>query len=406
MPLTVPSLRLPAVRCLFPVLLAFALLVSTASAAPGLATRPGVTMAISPPEVTAKSVYVVDMTSGVELYAKDPYAHLQVGSIVKIATALVVVNTVGLDEQVLIQESDLVNVDEYSNMALVAGDTLTVRLLLYGLLIPSGNDAARALARHVGSKLSGSEDARIATEAFVKEMNAYAATLGLKDSRFTVPDGIDTPNSYSSAYDVTILARELMKNETLRSIVREPAYRFVSVGPEARVYEKSTTNNRLGQSAVVGVKTGTTLMAGGNVVLAREVNGGTNMVLITIIGAEHTYTTGNADTPDARWTDADTIMSAMDASFTWTAPNADGVLPGLSEELAVWNLQFQDPPAIPIPTGDAVPLGYQLQVGTPAEPGVRSGALYLYYGEDRVGSIPIFQAGEPAAWSSSTRIAA
>lgn len=405
MPLTVPLSRLLVARCLLVVLVALALLVPPASADPGAPALSDGTTAISPPEVTAKSVYVVDMTSGVELYAKDPHARLQIGSVVKIATALVVVNNVDLDEEVVIQESDLVDVNEYSNMALVAGDTLTVRLLLYGLLIPSGNDAARALARHVGSKLSGSEDARVATEAFVKEMNAYAASLSLKDSRFTVPDGIDTPNSYSSAYDVTILSRELMKNETLRSIVREPAYRFYSVGPEARVYEKSTTNNRLGMSGVVGVKTGTTLMAGGNVVLARQVNGGANTVLITIIGAEHAYTTGNAETPDARWTDADTIISAMDTSFAWTAPNGDGVLPGLNEELAVWNLQFQNPPAVPVPSNGELALGYQLQVGAPGEPGTRAGALHLYYGEDEVGSIPIFQAGDPAAWSPSIKIA-
>ena len=364
------------------------------------------TTAIAPPEVTAKSVYALDMTSGVELYAKDPFERLQVGSVVKIATALVTVNNVGLDEEVVIQKSDLVDIEQYSNMALVEGDTLTIRYLLYGLLIPSGNDSALALARYVGSKLSGSEDARVAREAFVKEMNAYAASIGLENTRFTVPDGIDTPNSYSCAHDVAILARELMKNEFLRSVVREPGYRFYSVGPENRIYEKSTTNQRLGVSGVVGVKTGTTDMAGGNVVLAREVNGGSNTVIIAIIGSDHAYSTGNPDAPDARWTDADTIMSAMDASFTWMAPTVDGVLPGLPEELAVWDLQFQNPPAIPVPSGAAVPLGYQLQVGTPGDPGARGGALHLYYGEDKVGSIPIFHAAEPAAWSPSVRIAA
>lgn len=348
----------------------------------------------------------MDMTSGVELYSKDPHEHLQVGSIVKIATALVVVNNVDLEEQVVIQEADLVDVNEYSNMALVAGDTLTVKLLLYGLLIPSGNDGARALARHVGSKLSGSDDPRIATEAFVKEMNAYAATLGLKNSRFTVPDGIDTPNSYSSAYDITLLSREFMKHEFLRRVVREPAYRFASVGPEARIYEKSTTNERLGQSGVVGLKTGTTLMAGGNVVLAREVNGGTNMVLITILGSEHAYSTDNTETVDARWSDADAIMTAMDATFSWASPDADGVFPGLNEEMAVWDVQFRDPPAIPVPTTSDVPLGYQLQISGVGDPGDRAGALHVYYGEQEAGSIPVFQAGEPAATSLPHQIAA
>lgn len=406
MPLIVPSSIRPVACCFFALLVASVVLLSPAYAAPGSPTLPYGTMAISPPEVTAKSMYAMDMTSGVELYAKDPYEHLQVGSIVKITTALVTVNNVALDEEVVIQQSDLVDTEEYSNMALVKGDTLTVSQLLYGLLIPSGNDGARALARYVGSKLSGSEDAGVATGAFVNEMNAYAASLGLKNSRFTVPDGVDTPNSYSSAHDVALLARELMKNEFLRGVVKEPGYRFYSVGPEARLYEKPTTNQRLGISGVVGVKTGTTSMAGGNVVLAREVNGGSNIVIIVIIGSDHPYSTGDPESPDARWTDADTIMNAMDATFTWAAPNDGSVLPGLNEEMAVWNLQLQNPPAIPVPSGADVPLRYQLQVGAPGDPGARAGALHLYYGEDKVGDLPIFQAGEPAAWSPSIGIAA
>jgi D-alanyl-D-alanine carboxypeptidase (penicillin-binding protein 5/6) len=246
----------------------------TVSATPGSPSQAATGSAIDPPQVTASSIYVLDMTSGIELYAKNPGERLQVGSIVKIATALVVMENAELDEQVVILESDLVDVEEYSNMNLTAGDTLTVSQLLYGLLIPSGNDGARALARHVGAKLSGSDDPTSATDAFVKRMNEYAAELGLQDTRFTVPDGIDTPNSYSTAHDVAVLGSELMKDEFLASVVKEPGYSFISVGPEQRQYEKATTNSRLGQNGVVGIKTGTTGEAGGNAVLARAVNGG------------------------------------------------------------------------------------------------------------------------------------
>lgn len=386
--------RLPITLLTF--ILVITSLAPAASASPGMPHSPG-SMALNPPDVTARSVYVFDATSGITLYSKDADEHLQVGSIVKIATALVVVNNAGLDEQVVIQESDLVDTDLYSNMNLVAGDTLTVSQLLYGLLIPSGNDGARALARHVGASLSGSDDARIATEAFVKEMNTYAANLGLKDSRFTVPDGVDTPNSYSTAHDIAILSGELMENEFLRGVVVNPAYRFTSVGPEQRVYEKGTTNERLGQSGVVGIKTGTTQQAGGNVVLGREVNGGNNLVIVAIIGADHSYTTGDPASDSARWTDADAIMAAMNAQFIWSTPDANGVLAGLSEEMQVWGVQLQNPPAIPVPnTGDTA-LAYQLQIGAATTPGERAGTLHLYYGEDQVGTIPIFQAGDPAA---------
>lgn len=362
-------------------------------AAPGSLGTPGAARGIQPPEVTAKSIYAYDMGSGVELYAKDPNARLQVGSVVKIATALVVVQTAGLDEQVVIQESDLVDTAEYSNMALVAGDTLTVSQLLYGLLIPSGNDGARSLARHVGGKISGNTEANAATDAFVKAMNDYAMSLGLQNTRFTVPDGIDTPNSYSSAYDMAILAGELMKNEFLASVVGEPGYRFTSVGPEARVYEMPTTNQRLGVNGVVGVKTGTTGEAGGNVVLARQVNGGSNTVIIAIIGAAHSYETGT----DSRWADADALMADMDATFTWTTPDNGDLMPGLAEQMRVWDLQFQNPPTIPVPTGNGTTIGYQLQIGPPTDPGQQAGAVHLYFGENEVGAIPIYQAGDQAS---------
>ena len=292
-------------------LIAMVALLYTLSTTVAGAQSPDDTFVIPPPDVTAQALHVVDSATGIPLYSKDPEKHLPIGSVVKIMTALVVIKNVeDLNEQVVIVESDLVDTAVYSNMNLQAGDTLTVSLLLYGLLIPSGNDGARALARHVGAKISGSEDPRVATEAFVNEMNAYAAELGLRNSRFTNPHGEDSPSAYSSAEDVSIMARELMKSELLRDIVSQPAYRFYSVGPEQRVYEKSTTNERLGQNGVIGIKTGTTEQAGGNVVLAREVNGGSNIVIIVVLGADHSYVTGDPTTPDARWTDADTIMRA------------------------------------------------------------------------------------------------
>jgi D-alanyl-D-alanine carboxypeptidase len=193
------------------------------------------------------------------------------------------------------------------------------------------------------------------------------------------------------------MARELMKSELLRDIVSQPAYRFTSVGPEQRVYEKPNTNMFLTDPAydslnVVGIKTGTTEQAGGNVVLAREVNNGANMVIIVILGSNHAYVTGDDTTPDARWTDAQTIMSSMDTQFAWIAPNGDGVLPGLNEELAVWDVTLENPPAIPVPNVDGVALAYQLQIGPEAEPGQQAGSLHLYYGETRVGSLPLVQA--------------
>jgi D-alanyl-D-alanine carboxypeptidase (penicillin-binding protein 5/6) len=396
--------RAPALQVLLLLVIALSLAapVGRAAAAPGDTGASSTARGIQPPEVTAKSIYVFDMGSGIELYTKDAYEHLQVGSIVKIATALVVMQNAGLDEQVTIAETDLVDTTLYSNMNLTAGDTLTVSQLLYGLLLPSGNDGAKALARYVGGKMSGSTDIATATDTFVKAMNDYAMSLGLENTRFTVPDGIDTPNSYSCAHDMAILAGELMKNEFLRDVVRQPGYRFTSVGPEARVYEKETTNLRLGVSGVVGVKTGTTDEAGGNVILAREVNGGSNIVIMAIIGADHSY----EQDIDSRWTDADALMADMDATFTWTTPDNADLMPGLAEQMQVWDLQFQNPPTIPVPTGNGTQIGYQLQVGPPTDAGQQAGEVHLYFGDSEVGAIPIFQGGDQAAGESAYEMAA
>jgi hypothetical protein len=96
----------------------------------------------------------------------------------------------------------------------------------------------------------------------------------------------------------------------------------------------------------------------------------------------------------------------MDASFTWTAPNSDGVLPGLNEQMQVWDVQFQNPPAIPVPTGADVTLGYRLQLGAATDPGARAGTLHLFYGDTEVGAVPVFQAGESALLSPQSGIAA
>ena len=174
-------------------------------------------------------------------------------------------------------------------MQLQAGDTLTVGTLLYGLLLPSGNDGAMALARHVGSQICGCDDANEARGAFVQAMNDYAEELGLENTRFTNPSGIDSEQTYSSARDIAILFGELMKNEKLASIVAEPAYSFYSVGPEARELPVPTTNQLLGQLGVIGGKTGTTEEAGACVVLARQVNGGINTVITAILGSDVQY---------------------------------------------------------------------------------------------------------------------
>lgn len=366
------------------------------TAAPGETGERRPERAIDPPSVSARAVFSFDLASGVVLYQKNPTERMQVGSTVKVATALVVMKHGNLDDEVLILESDEVDWTMYSNMQLRAGDTLTVGTLLYGLLLPSGGDGANALARHVGSTISGSDDPKTAIDAFVKAMNDLATELGLKNSRFANPSGIDAENSYSSAQDIAILFGELMKNETLAGIVAEPAYSFNSVGPESRQYQAETTNELLGQRGVIGGKTGSTADAGGCVVLARQMNNGANTVVTAIIGADLTYDDAGKVTEDARWDDARKILGDMDARFIWVVPGVEGAFPGLAEEMTAWQVEFRDPPTVPVPTGDDTPATYQLVLGPPVAAGERCGSVELLVGGSAVGSIPVYQSGAQA----------
>lgn len=350
---------------------------------------------IAAPNVTAEAIYVVDATSGIPLYSKNPDERRPIGSVVKIMTALVTLKYVEDpdQEQVKIIESDLVDTAIWSNMNLQSGDTLTVTQLLYGLMLPSGGDAANALCRHVGGIISGvTEHPSIACESFVGEMNSLAAELGLDNSRFTNPDGADAVNSYSSAQDVYLMTEAMMRSNKLMNIIQNSAYQFHSVGPENRLYAKDSTLQPYLNNGIVGGKTGSEELAGGNVSAIREVNGGSNRVVIVVMGATLTTDPTSGESVDTRWDDVNAIMAAMDSQFTWTNPAENGVIPGLSQQMLVWDVTLQDPPAIPVPTGAGVNIAFQMQVGPVVGTGEPAGTLYLYFGETPVGDLPLYQA--------------
>jgi D-alanyl-D-alanine carboxypeptidase len=343
---------------------------------------PDAAAAIAAPDVTAQGVYAFDMTTGIELFAKNEHERVSIGSTVKIVTALVTMQYANLDDQVTILESDLVDPTLYSNMQLQAGDTLTGSQLLYGLLIPSGSDGANALARHVGGIITGSDDPIAQLDGFVNEMNAFVAEHGFTDTRFSNPHGNDAPNNYSSAYDIAHLGGLLMQDEFLASVVGEPGYSFISAG--GNQYQEDTTNHLLGQSGVVGIKTGSTEDAGGCVVLARQVNNGNSMVITSVLGADLQYDDNGAIVLDKRWEDASQLLAFMDATFVWLPLDDAQTFANLPTELAVWDVQVEGNPFVPVTTGDAVLTHYQLALNPDG-----GGTIDIYYDTDRVGSLPL-----------------
>jgi D-alanyl-D-alanine carboxypeptidase (penicillin-binding protein 5/6) len=206
----------------------------------------------APPRVTARAVLVHNATTGEVLYRYHARDRVPVASITKLMTALVTLERARLDDVVVVAP-EAVGI-EGSSVGLRAGEPLQVRDLLKAILIQSANDAAWALAYHVGG---GSVD------RFVELMNRRARALGLADTHFVRPDGLDAPGHVSSARDATRLARVAMRRPPLREII---AMRTATIAGGRTL---TTWNDLLGVvPGLFGVKTGHTSEAGWSQVAA------------------------------------------------------------------------------------------------------------------------------------------
>lgn len=334
----------------------------------------------SPPPLSADAVYVADITSGTELFALNPDAPLPPASLTKIVAALVILERARLDDTVEIVAADLVSPEE-SQVGLVEGDRLSVRDLLLGVLIPSGNDATRALARYVGGEsLGDTSDANRSVAAFVALMNEKAQQLGAIDSHFENPTGVDAAGHVMSARDVATIAADALQNPIFAEIVATPSAVLDSaVRPDG--YPVQTTNLLLQEGIVNGVKTGTTPAAGGCLVTSFSI--GANTVLAVVLGSELAETVEGAQDSTARFAETRALLSAVTSNYAWLNPADPGVVEGLQEELSVWQVQLEDGVLLPVPAGEAERLRYRLVLQPPAAALEPAGAVQFFV-EDRL----------------------
>ena len=215
------------------------------------------------PEVSARSALLLDAGSGRVLYEKDADRRSLIASTTKILTGLLVCEHGDLDRIVTVPP-EAVGV-EGSSMYLRSGERLTVRDLLYGMMLRSGNDAAVALAVCTCGSV----------ERFAQEMNRRAQELGMRDSHFVNPNGLDAEEHYSTARDLSVLAAAAMENEDFRSVV---STRSITVGERVL----SNHNKLLWRyEGAVGVKTGYTRAAGRILVSAAE-RDGRRLIAVTV----------------------------------------------------------------------------------------------------------------------------
>jgi serine-type D-Ala-D-Ala carboxypeptidase (penicillin-binding protein 5/6) len=346
------------------------------------------------PDVSAQAAYVFDSTANVELLAENSDERRAPASTVKIVTAMVVLDHAELETEVVFDEADTATEDE-SRMGLVGGDTVTVEQLLVGLLLPSGNDAARTLARHVGTiLLAGSDGDPI--ERFVEEMNAKVGEAGLSNTHFTSPDGLsDDDDQYTTAYDLAHLGALAMSYDSIAATVSQSTAEITSVGPEARVYSLHNTNLFLEGSAaefategVVGLKSGSTSTAGACLVLAKRERGG-NLIIAVVLGSELAYDAEGIISVDQRWEDMRSILNSVEGSFLWLNPESDRDVPGLMNEMAAWQVTLQDDSGILIDPDLRSSLRYQLELLPEGPAESDAGRVLFFAGPDLVAERPL-----------------
>ncbi len=205
-------------------------------------------------------------SDGTVLFSRDADAQVKIASLTKIMTAIVALDNSTLDKSIVVSANAVATGG--SNAGLSEGDTMPLSEALCALMVPSGNDAATAIAECIGKDLANTTDDTAGYNAFVAKMNEKAAELGCTNTKFTNPHGLDADefesDSHSSARDLFLMVQYAMKNDTFKGAVTHDTYELsYANNGEAKTKTLTSTDSLLGVfDGACGVKTGTTDLAG------------------------------------------------------------------------------------------------------------------------------------------------
>ncbi len=241
---------------------------------------------VGPPVVTAKAWAIADGKTGKLLWGSKEQEPLAIASTTKVMTAYIVLTLAAEDAKVL---DEVVTFSERaaktggSTSGLKTGEKLTVRELLYGLLLPSGNDAATAFAEHFGGRLKAEGKADDATAKFVAEMNRTAKALKMEETKYLDPHGLGL--NKASARDLLTLAFAALKNATFAKYVATRRYKCEVTDADGKKREVTwnNTNKLLDIEGYEGVKTGTTTAAGACLVASGKHD--SDHLLLVVLGS-------------------------------------------------------------------------------------------------------------------------
>lgn len=256
-------------------------------------------------DISAPNAYFLNISSNTVLYEKESEEQIAPASTAKMLTALTVLDYCDEDDKVLVGSEVQLIAEDASRAWLYPGNELTIRQLLDALLLPSGNDAAYALAVFAGRKISGDDNLSIdeALGAFIIEMNQKAADIGAVHSNFVNPDGYDASGQYTTAYDLACIAKEFFETRILRDIAGSYCISDVWLsGQEVTYYntnELLDPDSQYYYECAAGLKTGTSKDAGCCLVSAAYIDD--ELYICVVMGS----------TDEGRWTDSLTLYQAI-----------------------------------------------------------------------------------------------
>src|SRR3989338_11286559 len=251
---------------------------------------PPISKNFSVPVLSARAVIVKDLATDTILYEKDANIAFPIASTTKIMTALVASEYFKQNSELTVKDGAMVT---GARVGLTRGEDLSFRSLLYGILLPSGNDAAYTIAENYPGGVLG----------FVSAMNKKASELNLINTHFDNPAGFDSPKHYSSARDMATITEEALKDSTLARIFSTKETNIVSIDKKYS-HELVNLNRLLEQvKGVIGVKTGYTEEAKENLVTYISRDG--NKILTVVLGS------------DDRFGESTKLIEWVYQNFTW-----------------------------------------------------------------------------------------
>ncbi len=219
--------------------------------------------------LSAKAAVLIEAETGTIILAKNENRKLPMASTTKIMTTLLTLESGDLDKVYAVPDEALMT--EGSSMGLCFGESVTKNELCYGMMLPSGNDAANTAALLISGSF----------ESFAQRMNRRASKIGMNNSNFVTPSGLHDEKHYSTAYDMALLTREALKNERFCEICRTKSIKLSSDGFQSDKYLSNTNRLLTKYQYCIGVKTGFTDEAGRCLVSAAEKDG-VKLIAVTL----------------------------------------------------------------------------------------------------------------------------